>query len=68
MKDNQQNFVSTDLKIKKLQKDNEYLCKKIFELSSNIAELTVNVRNMKVYITALFIILIVLIVMVAIAL
>lgn len=55
-------------KIKELEKSNEYLCKNLFQLSSDVIELMGKARLMKVYITALFIILIVLIVMVAIAL
>lgn len=55
-------------KIKELEKSNEYLCKNLFQLSSDVIELMGKARLMRVYITALFIILIVLIVMVAIAL
>ena len=51
-------------KVKELEKSNEYLCKKLFELSSDVIELMGKARLMRVYITALFIMLIILFVVV----
>ena len=47
MEDNQQNFVSTDLKIKKLQKDNEFICRRHYELTSNIIKLIADINDLK---------------------